>query len=321
MPDLLPVVSVIMPLKDMPIAFVERAVCSAVEQDYAGLLEVIVWNDGSRHRAYRAELDQLARFADRRDRPLQVWHSRRNRGISAARNAACREANGDWLIWLDGDDELPPDAVSHLVAVAARRPATRLVLGQCRAVLPGGAEGHRNDTFVAKWRSTKGLPEDPLMSAVFAVHGALVHRQTFRAVGGFDEAMSHGELTDWFLRTMAELPGSAVAVTDRATYRYHKRPDSHSAERTVLEEKRVQALQRYAVNVGAWPARSFRFGGRCATTGARLYELLTTEGCPVVAAEVGLATQPWTASHPTPPAMIDTSGPSWPYTGCLVPAR
>ena len=56
-----------------------------------------------------------------------------NRGISAARNDACTLANGDWLIWLDGDDELPHDAVSHLVGLAQERAATRLALGQFRA--------------------------------------------------------------------------------------------------------------------------------------------------------------------------------------------
>lgn len=298
----LPDVSVIVPLKDMPFAYVQRALLSAIEQDYPGLVEVVVWNDGSTHSAYRRGLDMLVRALRTHHgrREIHVHHRRRNRGISAARNAACRAATGEWYIWLDGDDELTPDAISHLVAAAQCRREVRLVAGQCEAILREGPAVHRNDRFVERWRSTKGLPEDPLLATVFAVHGALVHRLAFAHVGGFDERMSHGELTDWFLRVMAALPSTAVAVTGRITYRYYKRDQSHSAQRDVLERTRVQALRRYAETVLPKAPREIRFGSRCRETGARFYELLCTMGNPVVAPEADADTMPWPGSGTAP---------------------
>lgn len=295
----LPDVSVIVPLRDMPLPLVQRALLSAVEQDYPGVVEVVIWNDGSAHRSYRPGLDMLVRALRTHPgrREVHVHHSLRNRGISAARNAACRAATGEWYIWLDGDDELAPHAISHLVAATRASRDVRLVVGQCEAVLPEGSQVHRNDGFVQRWRSTKGLPDDPLLAAVFAVHGALVHRRAFARVGGFNEGISHGELTDWFLRVMALLPSAAVTVTGRTTYRYHKRPGSHSAQWTRIETNRVRALRRYAETVPSTPPHEIRFGRRCRETGARLYDLLTTTGHPVVADDVEIATQPWSFSR------------------------
>jgi len=298
LPAVRPVVSVVMPVFEMPLRLVERALRSVALQDYPGLLEIVIWNDGSRRRAYNAELDHLASAVQRPDRVFGVRHSPHNRGISAARNNACKLAHGQWLMWLDGDDELPEHAVSHLIEVARGRADTRLVLGQCRAITSDGGAQHTNDRFVDAWRTTRGSARDPLLSTVFAVHGALVHRTAFWAASGFDDTLSHGELTDWFLRMMARLPSEAVAVTSRETYRYHKRFDSHSAERAVLERARTDALRRYAGGVGLRPPRTIRFKRRCADTGARLYDLFTTRGNPVVLAG---DPSPDTTGHPSHP--------------------
>ena len=60
-----------------------------------------------------------------------------------------------------------------------------------------------------------------------------------------------------------------------------------------MEHARVQALRRYADSVGLKPPRTIRFGRRCADTGARLYDLFTTRGNPVVLASCDVATTPW----------------------------
>lgn len=265
-------VSVIVPVKDTPPLLLLRAVLSALEQKGTSRVEVVVWDDGSTDRDCRAALAGLKRTSR-----VVVGESRANKGISAARNAACDIASGEWLIWLDSDDVLPPGAVDALIASTTR--STLYVIGQCEVHLPGGTRvTHRNNAFVAQWSRSRRTLADPLLSTVFAVHGGMVRRGLFDDVAGFDERLRYAELTDWFLRTMAAVWPNEVAVVEAMTYNYHKRPDSHSADRAALEEHRKIALGRYATTMG-WPDWwAAQFGERCATTGARFYDLIDADG-------------------------------------------
>jgi glycosyltransferase involved in cell wall biosynthesis len=266
-----PTVSVIVPVKDTPPWLLTRAVLSAVHQHGHHDLEVVVWDDGSVNEDCRAAIAGLARFPR-----VVIGRTTENRGISAARNAACDLATGEWLIWLDSDDELPLTAVKTLRAAAERN--TLYVIGQCAVHLPAGSVvRHRNDAIVAQWRRARYRLDDPLLSTVFAVHGGMVHRELFVDVDGFDEGLRYAELTDWFLRTMAAVWPHEIAVVEATTYHYHKRPDSHSADREALEAHRRMALGRYARAMG-WPDWERQFDARCAATGARLYDLVDADG-------------------------------------------
>ena len=87
---------------------------SALAQDYPNLDAVLV-DDGSESPAALAALAAVeADFAAR------GWCVIRqeNRYVGAARNTAARAARGEWLLFLDDDNVLFPDAVSRLVRAA-----------------------------------------------------------------------------------------------------------------------------------------------------------------------------------------------------------
>lgn len=302
--DPVPIVSVVMPVRDTPIGLVRRALRSVVLQDFPGHVELVVWDDGSRPDLAR-RIATTARWAGRvlPNRSVQVHRTRQNRGISAARNDACAAANGRWFIWLDSDDELPITAVTALLRAVTRRSGAELAIGQCDIVqLDGTRIRHRNDLFLDVWRHRKGQWDDPAMSTVFPVHGALVRRELFEDVEGFDTTMSHGELTDWFLRTLGVTAPSGIEIVDTETYRYHKRADSHSADRDRLEEFREAALRRYADQVRAQQPHRIRFRRRCQDTGARRYDLFDTVGDRLMSASYDfgrlLPSAPGAAGHP-----------------------
>lgn len=266
-----PAVSVIVPVKDTPSWLLIRAVLSAMHQCGPHPVEVVVWDDGSVRPDCRAALAGLALIPG-----IVVGGTPDNRGISAARNAACRLAGGEWFLWLDSDDELPSTAVDALMAAVRRD--TLYVIGQCEVHMPeGSVVEHHNHRFLAQWRRSRYSLADPLLSTVFAVHGGMVRRDLFDEVRGFDEGLRYAELTDWFLRTMAAVWPHEIGLVEAKTYRYHKRLDSHSADREALEEHRTLALGRYAEAMG-WPEWKQQFGVRCAETGARRYDLVDLDG-------------------------------------------
>ncbi|MFC4949681.1 glycosyltransferase [Pseudonocardia sp. GCM10023141] len=214
---------------------------------------------------------------------MRAFRDGRNRGISAPRNAACDQATGTWFIWLDSDDELPVSSIRTLLA--ATRSGARFVLGQCEVHrLDGSRVSHRNDTFIHYWRQLHRVVGDPLFSTVFAVHGAIVHRDLFGKVDGFDPRVRYAELTDWFLRVMGWLQPDDVAVVSTETYRSFKRPDSHSADREQLEYHRCAALRRYGETWGYFTLPTVQFGRHCPLTGARRYNVLAADGTVLVSA-------------------------------------
>ena len=106
-------ISVVMPVYNAA-RWVGRAVASALEQRGVGL-EVICVDDGSTDGS-AGILDGLA-AADAR---VRVVHQE-NAGQGAARNRGVERATGDYLYFMDADDELAgPDALARLAGEMAR---------------------------------------------------------------------------------------------------------------------------------------------------------------------------------------------------------
>ena len=266
------------PVKDTEPELLVRAVCSALQQDYEGDIEVVVFDDGSSKDRHRVNATFLAALPRSAGRTLRVGRRSENRGISATRNDAARIASSNWLVWLDSDDELPVDAVRLLADAVVADDRVRLVAGQCGVVWPDGRRVHRNDRFLKHWRELRGSRYDPALSTVFAVHGSMVRRDLYQQVSGFDPTMPYGELTDWFLRVLAAAQTDEVAVVPATTYVHHKRPASHSTHREQLEHHRQRALIRYARAIGLTFQPGYRLGDRCEDSGARRYSLLDEFG-------------------------------------------
>lgn len=96
---------------------IEKYVCrclnSIVCQSYKNL-EVILVDDGSTDRTGDI-FDDYAK----RDHRIKVFH-KTNGGVSSARNLGLKQAEGDYVLFLDGDDWLEEDAVKILVDVAKK---------------------------------------------------------------------------------------------------------------------------------------------------------------------------------------------------------
>ena len=106
-----PLVSVIVPVYKVE-QYLEECLDSLLAQTYTNW-EAICIDDGSPDNSI-AILERYA-AADKRFRVYR----QQNAGLGAARNAAFARMNGDWMLCLDSDDSLAPNALQELVAKTA----------------------------------------------------------------------------------------------------------------------------------------------------------------------------------------------------------
>jgi glycosyltransferase involved in cell wall biosynthesis len=199
-----PLVSVAIPTCNRA-HLVGRAIRSALVQTWQDF-ELLVVDDGSTD-ATRDVVGQV------RDPRLRSLRHERNGGISRARNTAIAEARGEWLAFLDDDNEWAADYLARQLALAASRPGAGVVY--CRARRDDARTSRHGLVPSAIWHGrvfghvVRGW--NPLMSC------ALLRRSLLIEAGGLDERLGANEDRDLWLRLAqrTDFAGSAEALVVR----------------------------------------------------------------------------------------------------------
>ena len=100
-------VSIIMPVYNVE-KFVEQAILSVLNQSYDNW-ELIIIDDGSNDNS----LSICARYAENNDK-ISAYHIE-NQGVANARNYGMRLAQGEYIAFLDSDDEFDRDFLTRMV--------------------------------------------------------------------------------------------------------------------------------------------------------------------------------------------------------------
>src|SRR4030042_1780272 len=95
--------SIIIPIYNRE-RFIARAINSCLKQDFEDF-EIIVVDDGSTDKS----VDVVKGYTDTR---IKLICHEVNRGVGPARNTVVKLATGEWVVFLDSDDELLPGALS-----------------------------------------------------------------------------------------------------------------------------------------------------------------------------------------------------------------
>ncbi len=102
-----PLVSIIIPAYNIE-KYIGKCINSVLEQTYKNI-EIIVVNDGSTDRT-KAIIKEKAK-ADKRIRII----NQKNAGLSAARNIGIKNAKGDYIVFIDGDDFVENNFLEKLI--------------------------------------------------------------------------------------------------------------------------------------------------------------------------------------------------------------
>jgi glycosyltransferase involved in cell wall biosynthesis len=196
-----PSVTAIIPTRDRP-EMLRRAVLSVLGQRYGGDVECLVIFD--RQEPARPDV------AVPGNRVLNIGRNVRTPGLAGTRNSGAMIAAGEYLAFLDDDDEWHPDKLLRQMEALRREPGASMAT--CGIVLASGGKTH---TRVP--RGTSVTLDDLTTSRRAEVHSStlLMRRDRFvDEIGLIDEEIpgSYGEDYDVLLRAAKIAP--LVAVTE-----------------------------------------------------------------------------------------------------------
>lgn len=126
-----PSVSIIVPIYNVE-PYVEDCIRSVMRQTYDGPMECIVVDDCGTDNSMAV----VEKLVTEYNGPItfKIFHHTHNRGLSAARNTGIDTATGDYLFFLDSDDEISDDCLSLMMIQVNKYPGIELVQGLIQSV-------------------------------------------------------------------------------------------------------------------------------------------------------------------------------------------
>ncbi|WP_252274985.1 glycosyltransferase family 2 protein [Pseudomonas subflava] len=191
-----------------------RAVGSVMAQLSDADAELLVIDDGSTDntRQVIAELRDL--YGDR----FTALH-RENGGLASVRNHGIAASRGQYLVFLDADDEMLPGALAALSLHISQQPHTRMVIAGHHSV---AFDGRKFEHPVGQLPAT---PDARLIAYLFdktlsLCNGACaMHREVFSA-GVYPERIRNAEDIPVFAQVLARFPCTVLNAPMAAIYKH-----------------------------------------------------------------------------------------------------
>lgn len=184
--------------------------------------EIIIVDDRSTDGSDEVARGLVTKLSDRAN--IKLIQPEKNLGLSGARNLGASLATGSYLIFLDADDMLAPNALQRLSYALDKDPGLHVAYGGLDLVDERGANRRRNP-----WPGLTIDFRDQAAHLNQVHYSAMWRREAFARTGGFRTRDWRAEDASLWLRSMAQ--GIRVArVTDESTLIYRVREDSKSQE-------------------------------------------------------------------------------------------
>lgn len=233
-----PIASIVITTRDRN-HLAPRAVNSALGQTVSDI-EVIVVDDGSIEPFHPSNDDER----------LRVLRLETSSGLCVARNLGLRSARGQWVTFLDDDDELLP----HMIEVSLRG-AAESTLPAPVAVL-SGLDVVDSESRLIETRLPARVPGDEHYSQ-HTPNTFFAPREVLEAIGGWDEALPPWEHVDLFIR-VNEI--CSIQGVREVTYRLVSHPGPRLTQNHLsCAVSMSRTLQKHRNWFAARPRRRSRF--------------------------------------------------------------
>lgn len=226
-------VDVVVTTYKRPIEVLRRALNSIKQQSYE-YFEVYVVNDAPEDTNGSYAIKELIRsMKDNRFHYISYEH---NMGACAARNIGAISGNYEYLAFLDDDDEWIPEKIEKSIS--------QFTTSQIGLVYSPFFEYDKNNDGTIF--NTMGIPQNPIEILLYdnfigGCSMVMLTRESFNAVGGFDESLLSSQDLDLWIRILEKY--KLGYVEDPLVKRYLQE-DSIS----INFEKKKQGWEKFLIN-------------------------------------------------------------------------
>jgi len=210
-----PTISIVLPVYNPEPEWLRDAVESVRGQIYTGW-ELCIVDDGSNREDVKAVLKQY----ETADPRIKVSYSEANAGITAASNAGVKTATGEYVGFLDHDDELKPHALYQVVKLLNERRDLDFIYSDLDHK---DMDGTLRDPF----RKPDWSP-DFFRSCNYVTHFSVFRRSVIEEAGGFREGYDGSQDWDLTLRVTERTDRIGHVRTPLYTWRQVPTSVAHS---------------------------------------------------------------------------------------------
>ncbi len=202
--------------------YIQNSIESALNQTYNNI-EVIVVNDGSNEE----HSSVLKKIVTKYDNVRIVFQE--NQGPCSAKNNGVGEANGDYILFLDSDNELLPHYVKSGMELLLSNENAKWAFGDFEFF--GDKMGVKNQGFDDKRKIIFSSQIDNCI---------LIEKETFYSIGKFDTHLNRLGLEDWDMIISLCSKGVPFVKINSVTFKYRVVDDSRTnieANKNLVEIK------------------------------------------------------------------------------------
>lgn len=226
-----PKISIIVPVYNVEL-FLPRCIDSILNQSFVDF-ELLLIDDGSKDKS--GEI--CDEYADKDDR-IRVFH-KENGGVSSARNVGLDNARGEWLSFIDGDDEITE---GYFNIRQEHNGIDVIIKPYCVVNAEGHVNYHNNELNILAEREE--IFRYYVRQRNNALWDKIIKRKTVRTKR-FNPNVSIGEDFLFFLSVLPNV--KSIAFDDTGSYRYFLRQGS--AMQSVDIKRRIEILWQNIDNV------------------------------------------------------------------------
>lgn len=220
-------VSIIIPAFNRS-ALLMRAMESVYRQTFVDF-ELIVVDDGS--------TDETAEMI-RQQYPEVNYIYQANAGVSSARNKGLEVAKGDWIAFLDSDDEWMPHKLEKQLELLTADPTQKV----CHTEEIWVRNGVRVNQMKKHQKTGGWIFQQCLPLCAMSPSSIVIHRSVFEEVGCFDIQFPACEDYDLWLRITAKYP--VLYIDEPQIIKYGGHEDQLSQKYWGMDRYRIVALQK-----------------------------------------------------------------------------
>ncbi len=211
-----PLLSVIMPIYNPQLKFLREALDSVLNQAYTHW-ELCLADD---HSTKPGVVEIIKEYADKDSRIKYVLRPK-NGHICKASNSALKMATGDYIVLLDNDDLLWPNALYEIAKTVNEHPEADLIYSDEDKLMEDG-NTHTDPFFKPDWSP------DYLRSVNYITHLAAIKSQSMKKLKGFKVGTEGAQDWDLFLR-LSHISQNIIHIP-KILYSWRMSPTSTASE-------------------------------------------------------------------------------------------